>query len=193
MLKPVPLTVLDADSVVNAPAAAAVPPMAGGLARYVLKPVPLTVLLALNVVNAPVLAVVAPTLALLIVPPLTVGLVSVLLVRVCVASVPTRVVLASGIVNVRVVLALMLAASNLNLRVESELSWIVNRLSTTASVGSVVMVTKAVPVLLIATNWSATAPLKAGNLSKPAVIRSSSARILADVAADPVDGNEPCV
>jgi hypothetical protein len=46
---------------------------------------------------------------------------------------------------------------------------------------------------LIATNWSATAPLKAGNLSKPAVIRSSSARILADVAADPVDGNEPCV
>ena len=40
-------------SVVNVPAAAAVPPMAGGLARYVLNPVPETVLLALNVVNAP--------------------------------------------------------------------------------------------------------------------------------------------
>ena len=56
---------LDADSVVNAPAAAAVPPIAGGLARYVLKPVPLTVLDADNVVNAPVLAVVAPTVPLM--------------------------------------------------------------------------------------------------------------------------------
>ena len=87
MLKPVPLTVLLALNVVNAPvlgvvaptvplcgpencvlavivvpvmAAAAVPPMAGGLARYVLKPVPETVLLALSVVNAPAAAAVPP-------------------------------------------------------------------------------------------------------------------------------------
>ena len=53
---------------VNVPAAAAVPPIAGGLAKYVLNPVPDTVLLALSVVNAPVLAVVAPTDMLLIVP-----------------------------------------------------------------------------------------------------------------------------
>ena len=85
-------------SVVNEPAAAAVPPIAGGLARYVLNPVPETVLLALSVVNAPVLAVVAPTDALLIVPPLIVGLVKVLLVNVWVTPVPTRVVSASGIV-----------------------------------------------------------------------------------------------
>lgn len=79
MLKPAPDTVLDALNVVNAPvfgvvaptvplsepakavlavivvpvmAAAAVPPIAGGLARYVLKPVPDTVLEALNVVAA---------------------------------------------------------------------------------------------------------------------------------------------
>jgi len=74
--------------------------------------VPETVLDALNVVNAPVLAVELPMLALLTDPPLITGLVRVLLVSVCVASVPTRVVLASGIVKVRVVLAEMLAASN---------------------------------------------------------------------------------
>jgi len=68
VLKPVPETVLDADSVVNAPAAAAVPPIAGGDAKYVEKPVPLTVLDADNVVNAPVDAVVAPIDILLIVP-----------------------------------------------------------------------------------------------------------------------------
>ena len=45
-------------------AAAAVPPMAGGEARYVLKPVPLTVEDAESVVNAPVFAVVAPTVPL---------------------------------------------------------------------------------------------------------------------------------
>jgi hypothetical protein len=88
----------EAINAVNVPAAAAVPPMAGGLAKYVLNPVPETVLDADSVVNAPVLAVVAPTEALLIVPPLIVGLVSVLLVSVCVTSVPTRVVVASGIV-----------------------------------------------------------------------------------------------
>ena len=98
VLNPVPETVLLALNVVNEPAAAAVPPMAGGLAKYVLNPVPETVLLALNVVNAPVLAVVAPTEALLIAPPLMVGLVNVLLVSVWVTPVPTRVVFASGIV-----------------------------------------------------------------------------------------------
>jgi hypothetical protein len=59
----------DAPSVVKLPAAAAVPPIAGGDARYVENPEPLTVLLAERVVNAPVDAVVAPTLALLIAPP----------------------------------------------------------------------------------------------------------------------------
>ena len=90
--KPAPLTVLLADRVVNAPvfgvvaptvplcgptrpvfavivvpviAAAVVPPMAGGDARYVEKPAPLTVLLAESVVNAPVLGVVAPTAPLI--------------------------------------------------------------------------------------------------------------------------------
>ena len=57
---------LDADKVVNAPAAAAVPPIAGGEARYVLKPVPLTVEEAESVVNAPVFAVVAPTVPLIL-------------------------------------------------------------------------------------------------------------------------------
>ena len=47
-----PLTVAEADSVVNAPAAAAVPPIAGGLAKYVLNPVPLTVAEADSVVAA---------------------------------------------------------------------------------------------------------------------------------------------
>ena len=75
-------------SVVNVPAAAAVPPIAGGLARYVLNPVPETVLDADSVVNAPVDAVDAPMLELLIV----------LLVSVWVTSIPTRVVVASGIV-----------------------------------------------------------------------------------------------
>jgi hypothetical protein len=56
----VPETVLDADSVVNEPAAAAVPPIAGGLARYVLNPVPETVLDADSVVNAPAAAAVPP-------------------------------------------------------------------------------------------------------------------------------------
>ena len=51
---------------VNVPAAAADPPMAGGLARYVLNPVPLTVLLADKVVNAPVLAEEAPIVTPLI-------------------------------------------------------------------------------------------------------------------------------
>jgi len=56
----VPRITLDAFKVVNDPAAAAVPPMAGGLARYVENPVPDTVLDALSVVNAPVFAAVEP-------------------------------------------------------------------------------------------------------------------------------------
>jgi hypothetical protein len=47
-------------SVVNAPVLAAVPPMAGGLARYVEKPVPDTVLLAESVVKLPAAAAVPP-------------------------------------------------------------------------------------------------------------------------------------
>lgn len=96
VVKPAPLTVLDADRVVNAPvagvvaptvplrapanlvfaviivpvmAAAAVPPMAGGDARYVVKPAPLIVLVADRVVKAPVLAVDAPTVVALMDPP----------------------------------------------------------------------------------------------------------------------------
>ncbi len=57
-----------ADRVVNDPAAAAVPPIAGGDAKYVENPVPLTVLDADNVVNAPVDAVVAPIDMLFMVP-----------------------------------------------------------------------------------------------------------------------------
>ena len=55
-----PLTVELAERVVKAPDAAAVPPIAGGLAMYVLKPVPLTVELADKVVKAPVLGVPEP-------------------------------------------------------------------------------------------------------------------------------------
>jgi len=55
-------------------AAAVVPPIAGGLARYVEKPVPDTVLEADNVVNAPVLAVVAPTVVPSILPPVMTAL-----------------------------------------------------------------------------------------------------------------------
>ena len=46
--------------VVNVPAAAVVPPIAGGEAKYVLNPVPDTVLDADNVVNEPAAAVVPP-------------------------------------------------------------------------------------------------------------------------------------
>jgi hypothetical protein len=55
-----------AESVVNEPAAAVVPPIAGGEARYVEKPVPETVDEADKVVNAPVLGVVAPTVPLIL-------------------------------------------------------------------------------------------------------------------------------
>jgi hypothetical protein len=74
-------------SVVNVPAAAAVPPMAGGEARNVVKPAPLTVEVADSVVNAPVEAVVAPTEALFTVPPLMVAVLMVGDVRVLAVSV----------------------------------------------------------------------------------------------------------
>jgi hypothetical protein len=61
-------------SVVKAPVLAAVPPIAGGLAKYDEKPAPLTVELADRVVKAPVLGVVAPTDVLLIEPPEIVAL-----------------------------------------------------------------------------------------------------------------------
>ena len=67
----------DADRVVKDPAAAVVPPIAGGLARYVENPVPLTVELAERVVNAPVLAVVAPTVPLILIEAVPVRLVTV--------------------------------------------------------------------------------------------------------------------
>jgi len=51
---------MESVTVVNVPAAAAVPPIAGGEARYVVKPVPDTVEEADNVVNAPAAAVVPP-------------------------------------------------------------------------------------------------------------------------------------
>jgi hypothetical protein len=59
-----------ARNVVKVPAAAAVPPIAGGLARYVEKPVPDTVDDAESVVNTPVEGVVAPIDDALIVVPL---------------------------------------------------------------------------------------------------------------------------
>jgi hypothetical protein len=53
VLNPVPLTVELAERVVNAPAAAVVPPIAGGEAKYVLNPepeiVPLAVIAPLTV------------------------------------------------------------------------------------------------------------------------------------------------
>lgn len=62
-VKPAPLTVLVADSVVNAPAAGAVLPIDGGEAAKAVKPAPLTVLVADKVVNAPAAGVVPPIAA----------------------------------------------------------------------------------------------------------------------------------
>ena len=70
--------------------------------------------------------------------------------------------------------------------------WTVNVVSDTVAVGSVLVAVKAVAPLLTTINLFAFA-VSVGSLSKPAVIRSSSARIDADVAAEPVDGNDPCV
>jgi len=68
----------------------------------------------------------------------------------------------------------------------------VNVVSDTVAVGSVLVAVNAVAALLTTINLFAFA-VNVGNLSKPAVIRSNSARIDADVAAEPVDGNDPCV
>jgi hypothetical protein len=119
---------VDAVRVVNEPAAAAVPPIAGGDARYVLNPVPLTVELADRVVNAPVFAVVAPTVPLMLMEAVPVrlvttpeagvpnagvvktGLVSVLFVSVSVVARPTNVSVAAG--SVRVVVPATAVACN---------------------------------------------------------------------------------
>ena len=67
-----------------------------------------------------------------------------------------------------------------------------NVVSDTVAVGSVLVAVNAVAALLTTINLFAFA-VSVGNLSKPAVMRSSSARIDEDVAAAPVDGNDPCV
>jgi len=64
--------------------------------------------------------------------------------------------------------------------------------SVTVAVGSVLVTIKAVPRLLTTTNLFALL-VSVGSLSNPAVIRSNSDRIDADVAWAPVDGNDPCV
>ena len=56
MLNPVPLTVPLLIKFVNEPAAGEVPPIAGGLARYVLNPDPATVPELLRLVNEPAAA-----------------------------------------------------------------------------------------------------------------------------------------
>ena len=63
-------------------------------------------------------------------------------------------------------------------------------LSVAVNEGNAVVAIRAVPALLTTTKLSPY-PVKVGILSKPTVIRSSSARIEADVAADPVEGNDP--
>jgi hypothetical protein len=68
----------------------------------------------------------------------------------------------------------------------------VNVVSDTVAVGSVLVAVKAVAPLLTTINLFAFA-VSVGSLSKPAVIRSSSDRMDADVACEPVDGNDPCV
>jgi hypothetical protein len=68
-LPPGSVTVPVALRLVKLPAAATVPPIAGGLAKYVLNPVPLIVLLAERVVKAPVLGEVAPIVVASMAPP----------------------------------------------------------------------------------------------------------------------------
>lgn len=81
-------------------------------------------------------------------------------------------------------------ALNWNLRVLSPSSWTVKSVSVTVNAGSTSVWVMPVPVLLMITNLLAL-PANVGILSKPAEIRSSSARIEAEVAAEPVDGNAP--
>ena len=67
-----------------------------------------------------------------------------------------------------------------------------NVVSVTVPAGNALVAVSAVPALLTTTNLFAFA-VSVGNLSKPAVIRSNSDRIVADVAAEPVVGKDPCV
>ena len=66
----------------------------------------------------------------------------------------------------------------------------VNSVSVNVALGSVEVCVNAVPVELTTTNLFAL-PDSVGIRSKPAATRSSSARIEAEVAADPVEGNAP--
>ena len=130
-------------------------------------------------VSVPVLTMVAMT-----------GAVSVLLVRVWVTLVPTSVVSKSGITYTRVLPVVIEPALNWNLRVLSPSSWTVKSVSVTVNAGNTSVCVRPVPVLLTMTNLLAL-PASVGILSKPAATRSSSARIEAEVAAEPVDGNAP--
>ena len=65
-----------------------------------------------------------------------------------------------------------------------------NVVSDTVAVGRVAVCVNPVPVLLTRTNLLAL-PDNVGILSKAAERRSNSARIEAEVAADPVDGHAP--
>ena len=68
--------------------------------------------------------------------------------------------------------------------------WTVKDVSVAVDVGKLLVAVKPVDVPLTSTNLFAL-DVNVGNLSKPAVTRSSSARMDAEVAADPVDGNDP--
>ena len=174
-----------------------------------LKPVPLTVLLALRVVNAPVLAVVAPTVPLMLklvaVPVMfvptsalgvpsagvtSVGLVARTLLPVPVLVTLTTFLLASSAKAVEAVrpdkVVVPLALSVVNAPAAGVVPPIEIPLSDAVDV-------RARPVADSTTTWLADPLAKVGSLSKPAVTRSNSLRMVADVAADPVDGNDPCV
>jgi hypothetical protein len=81
-------------------------------------------------------------------------------------------------------------AKNWNVLVVSVEFWIVKVVSVASVVGKVFVVVRPVDVPLTTTNLFAL-DVNVGSLSKPAVTRSSSARMDAEVAADPVDGNDP--
>ena len=97
VVAPVPLTVnvpfvivLPLVATVNLSVSTAIPPLEFVRPVVVWLPPIVTLLLALIVVNEPVLGVVPPIGVLLIVPPVTTGLVKVLLVKVCVWSLKTN-------------------------------------------------------------------------------------------------------
>ena len=68
--------------------------------------------------------------------------------------------------------------------------WTVKDVSVAVDAGKLLVAVKPVDVPLTSTNLFAL-DVNVGSLSKPAVTRSSSARMDAEVAADPVDGNDP--